>query len=402
MNRTHRIDPLLVLRGCAVVAILLYHMQYPGVNIPLLWGYDFRWITISNSYAFVWIFFILSGYLIGKGFFTHRYSLNQTGLLRYLGKRILRIVPYYYCIVLINIFLFRLWLASDRWEVLIKVFTFTASDQVVRNGIDYLWMISTEMQWYVLAPLAYFLLVFLLKINKKRVLMGIILSALVIGGGFFLRQRAFFDNYPIEPWQYLLNIYTPIIYNLDFFLFGFLLNLFVYRSAEGTDKSSRFPQKLVMALAGCGVVALYFLGSYLSSRLFVAHAQYVYYQGILLPILTMFICGFYIYAAERGAYTTSHALTQNRNQSFWKRIHPMYLLQWIGLISYQLYLVHIPIMKTLRLHCNLPYAYGCTIEQFVQRFVTLLGLSLLFAVVFRSIVQMALFRIYNPNKLKRY
>ncbi|WP_375506305.1 acyltransferase family protein [uncultured Nostoc sp.] len=111
------LDALLSLRGVACLIVVIYH----GIIIPQLFGsqlspgaqlsslrqsiiyhgYDFTWILFSHGPAAVWIFFVLSGYLMGKGFYSGRYIANISGIVNFWRNRILRIFPLYEPIPLI-------------------------------------------------------------------------------------------------------------------------------------------------------------------------------------------------------------------------------------------------------------------------------------------------------------
>ena len=53
----------------------------------------------------VWMFFTLSGYLMGKGFVTGRHSVDREGLKKFYRNRVLRILPIYFIsIFLVSVF----------------------------------------------------------------------------------------------------------------------------------------------------------------------------------------------------------------------------------------------------------------------------------------------------------
>ncbi len=87
INLPRKIDLLLIIRGFLAYAVLVWHFK--GYEYPIK---ELAFITIPGRMA-VWLFFILSGYLIGFGFSSGRYSYDQKGLLDYYRNRILRIIP---------------------------------------------------------------------------------------------------------------------------------------------------------------------------------------------------------------------------------------------------------------------------------------------------------------------
>jgi peptidoglycan/LPS O-acetylase OafA/YrhL len=396
MKERLKINPLLVLRGFAATAILLYHMQYPWVEIPTILNMDLKWITSANGFVFVWVFFILSGYLAGKGFNTHRYSYTVKSLIRYILKRFLRIAPYYYVIVIVNYFISGLWLAADGNLILWKALSFTASDQIIRPGVDYLWAISTEMQWYILVPFISFIVLKWLKVKRRG---AVILSLTIICFVFLLRQYSLSQSYPQWFAEYLLRIYSPLIYNLDFFLAGLLINLMISPEYinESMPPKQRLSSKLMILSAACAVCLLYVASSYIRYYTILNFPGYIYFQAIVLPVLTVILIGYYIYISERYNYRTSYT-NHNILIPLWKSIGPAGIFQWLGIYSFELYLVHLPLMNMLGLHC-LHNTYGCTVPQFLWRFPALLLSSFVCAWLLHVTVGMFMSRLSGMLKL---
>jgi peptidoglycan/LPS O-acetylase OafA/YrhL len=82
----NRLDPLLVLRGLACLMVTIIHCNPPRNSI-LFHGLDLSWLCFSNGLVAVWIFFCLSGYLMGKAFYTGRYRLTRQGAQSDSGRR---------------------------------------------------------------------------------------------------------------------------------------------------------------------------------------------------------------------------------------------------------------------------------------------------------------------------
>ncbi|MBF2067552.1 MAG: acyltransferase family protein [Calothrix sp. C42_A2020_038] len=79
-DKTHnRIDALLVLRGIACLMVVVIHSAPPR-NAIIYRNCDFSWLTFSHGLVAVWVFFCLSGYLMGKVFYTQRYTFDIHGV----------------------------------------------------------------------------------------------------------------------------------------------------------------------------------------------------------------------------------------------------------------------------------------------------------------------------------
>ena len=83
--------------------VVLVHvwMVLPSLNgVLMIGGYDMSWLLRSHGGAGVWMFFVLSGYLMGKAFASNRYPVTWQGVLAFLQNRAVRIVPLYYLTVI--------------------------------------------------------------------------------------------------------------------------------------------------------------------------------------------------------------------------------------------------------------------------------------------------------------
>jgi peptidoglycan/LPS O-acetylase OafA/YrhL len=378
-------DSLLFLRGFAALMILMYHMQYPGVHLPTVFGFDLSILTFANGNAYVWIFFILSGYLIGKGFFTKRYILTPKSLGRFMTKRILRIVPAYYFIAILLTRFFGLWQYPDRWIILFKLLTFTSQGQILFFSIDYLWAISVEMQFYIIAPILYICIGWLQHKPQWMTLFWIIIIFIV---GYIGRSISFIQYFPYWPGEYLVKYYSPLLYNLDFFIFGMSINLLLINKKQSIEIFSikkRISTYGWIILSVCSLLLFYVISSYIRFKLIDYFPHYIRFHGIYLPIITMVMCGIYIYSSEQTTYRTWSRYSVKKIPIY-QRILPHRVIEWIGSVSYEFYLVHLPLMNILVLHC-LRDSNGCNASQFLLRFFLLTAISMFSAWLLNGFVQ---------------
>src|SRR5215218_2704244 len=114
-------DPL---RGLAVIGVVVFHAMNDAMNST---GFGERFqgpegrlaaygdvlgsLQVSGSFG-VWIFFVLSGYLIGRPFVRAAiYRRPLPSISRYAMKRALRILPTYW-VVLALVLVFAVWLTG--------------------------------------------------------------------------------------------------------------------------------------------------------------------------------------------------------------------------------------------------------------------------------------------------
>lgn len=373
-STSNNLDPLLTLRGLACLVVIMYH----GFVIPHLFGsqlssgtqlsslrqsiiykgYDLTWILFSHGPVAVWIFFVLSGYLMGKAFYTGRYTANMSGIINFWRNRILRIFPLYYFVTLIIlIFVYTDYLKLSNWGYLLRVLSFTYNPYVGGQALQFnipFWSLSTEIQFYIFVPLIYYLLSSRLKnvwnvaITGALVIAIILLIKVAIWIGFHSQIK---ENLEQSTMNIIKYWYVHLSTNIDVFLCGFLVNPLLKYYEDSNIKLSGVKLSTLRSLAITLLIGLYFFCAY-----------YAYYQEswlapgvsngfILTPItvlllqpITAFITAFFIFTFEANMKNT----VTNEKLSFAAILrNPIRSLEICGVLSYGIYLWHYPIMQKL-------------------------------------------------------
>jgi peptidoglycan/LPS O-acetylase OafA/YrhL len=231
-------DPLLFLRGLAAVSVVLYHSIPAARDFK---GSEWTWWMLPSGSLWVYVFFLLSGYLIGKSFWTGKYEFTKEGILKFYERRALRILPLYYLSV-VGVGLLGwpgIFLEENR-KVLMDVLTLRYSIIEPLSPFDNsFWSISTEVQFYLFAPLICWL--FLRGLRNSTV--AATLFSFVVAGLWFFKSRTFhyrFDVVGYDQQVFVEEFYTPLLMNLDIFLAGVFLNwgvndLTAWLKPRGTD-----------------------------------------------------------------------------------------------------------------------------------------------------------------------
>lgn len=176
------------IRGLAVLLVLFVHSAnifFPGSK-PYLMGVG----KIG-----VWLFFVLSAFLLAKKFIHH--PLSPLLLASYLSGRFLRIIPMF----IIALF-FYYFLGYYSWDEFFNILTF-------KTGFAHLWTIPVEFKFYFLLP---FITYFSYSIFAKYGLFGLIFSTTAL---IFIHQSIFpfwdLKGNSIEMLWYIPSFLTGIV-----------------------------------------------------------------------------------------------------------------------------------------------------------------------------------------------
>ncbi len=285
MNSVFRKD-LHFLRAFAVLIVVLFHLKIP---------------LFKYGYLGVDIFFFISGYLISL--IVHSKLSNKSFSLReFYIKRVLRIVPAYLLIILISIISFIFVFSEyhfDKLKESVNYSLFFVSNIYFFFNSNYfdigayfkpllhLWSLSTEFYFYLFYPLFY--LILFKYLNSKKIL---VIRIIYILNLVFLLMLNLNDNF---------SFYFPILRTFEF-LFGCLVFLHLKESFKiSIDKY---------------ILLLFFIFSVL-----------LFDYDLSLKIITILILVIIIHKN----YIPS-IFYNNR------------IINFIGDISYSLYLVHWPII----------------------------------------------------------
>jgi peptidoglycan/LPS O-acetylase OafA/YrhL len=191
-----------ILRGIAALGVIAGHSLYVD------------WKVINGAF-WVWIFFVVSGFLQGYFFFSGRYTLDRKGICRYYFNRLIRIVPLLWLILLIG------WATKysvdhsiDFVQMFREFFCLTNDYQ----SVGAVWTIACEMSFYLAVP-------FLIFAFKKKQSVFLLMIVVLI---FFIYLPFRFDN-SLQPRTALGNIHLFLtgMFAAYFYSKNFPLNSFL-------------------------------------------------------------------------------------------------------------------------------------------------------------------------------
>jgi peptidoglycan/LPS O-acetylase OafA/YrhL len=304
------------LRGLAVILVILYHFfELLGLQKHILYPY-----VVSIGQLGVPLFFIISGYLIYKSIDNKIKNYNlKLGILRYSISRLFRILPAYYfnfsIVLLISVFfldnhyIFSFQFIKQIFSNLtLSSYFIYQSSGLGLNGAY--WTLSIEMLWYFLAP---FLFIFIKK-------------------DYYYYLIIFFS------FLYLLSIdlgLFDIIFHLDKTKENYIAKLFFF--------SFQLPGQISYFIFGIFIYK--YMYSYHFNKI---HLNILY--SFLLFIFFIFISNQTIYLNSFLLRNTITLITTSLLFILFYRSQIKYTLpiNFIGKISYSLYLWHMPILYILK------------------------------------------------------
>lgn len=218
---------LLNVRALAIICVLLGHwfaVTFPPFDlVKSVNSGSPIWLLTGAANAGVWVFFSLSGYLMGKGFFTNRYSYDGKGVFNYLIGRFFKIYPIYIIsVILVGILVNPEIFDLTNIQYLDNFLSLIFFDMPRLGPIGALWSITTEVQFYCLVPPLCFYLNRILSTNKRCYAFIFLIVFIASSIKFILLKK-----YGMPIW--INYIYFPTLANLDCFLIGLVSALLINR-----------------------------------------------------------------------------------------------------------------------------------------------------------------------------
>jgi peptidoglycan/LPS O-acetylase OafA/YrhL len=313
-------------RGIAALLIVVYH-AYQNSRVVATYVYEHTpiHVVLRNLEAGVAWFFVLSGFLIALPFVHAALEQRQPQSARgFLIRRLIRIMPLYYAAILF-VWSLRFTGFPDQWLDLLEHLTFThIFDRThIFWTIGPAWSLADEVLFYVfvavVGPLAYCTCS---RLATRRARVVLLVGGVVVLGGASVAYKwwAFYvahipeENYPV---------YFGPAAKLDTFAIGMLLAIIV--AVVGNRHRFRKIASALTRLTGFALLATTFF---------------------LRSVSTFVEVYFHTLSGVAFALVLASTVLGAR-PSRWERVLAHPLLQFLGLISYSLYLWHEPVLIDL-------------------------------------------------------
>ncbi|MGC1237399.1 MAG: acyltransferase [Acidimicrobiales bacterium] len=314
------------LRALAVALVVLYHADIPGVHGGFL-GVD--------------VFFVVSGFVITNVLLRERASKGTTSLPGFYARRIRRILPAATVVLIATVFATYHWLsyitgaanADDAKYVAVFVGNFhfaTLGTQYFTatqppSTLQQFWSLAVEEQFYLVWPVLFLLLTLPWKVLSPVVRL---ISVLTVVIGLSLAW-SIIETSQNEVWAF----FSPLTRAWELALGALLAVL-------GPHLRGRSP-RIGVALASVGVI-----GVLLSTWYYTSSTSWPG-SAVIAPVVAT------------GLIIAGGSL---RKPESFGRLMNLPPLQWLGNISYSLYLVHWPVIAIAMQYSFAPLPLHSEIE----------------------------------------
>jgi peptidoglycan/LPS O-acetylase OafA/YrhL len=337
-------------RGVAVLMVIVFHInRLTGDNLWSRTAYPLASSISTAGGTGVTLFFVLSGFLLFMPFAKALLFKTRWPLLRvFYLRRLLRVIPgYYVSLFLIILFMHPEYLLRDHLKNLALFLTFfmDSSRVTFRQINGPFWTLATEWQFYMLLPLITLGIAFVVsRVPIRRRLPAVMFCLLgIIAWGLFVRYWGFYYQKHLQETFLVPRSVLDVVLFFSFgitgkytedFAVGMLISLcYIYSQHPSTDgKFAQRWQRLSPWLWGGGILVLvfgamwHFTGEMQSGPFLNGLSPYYNWLSEMLLSIGFGACIAAILYGSAGL----------------KGVFEWPLLRWVGLISYSLYMWHLP------------------------------------------------------------
>ena len=319
IDYSKRIFGLDLMRAVAILFVVFSHALWIMPELPGLPGELLRLMGVLG----VEIFFVLSGFLIGRillKIFKDGYSANQ---MKYFWvRRWFRTLPNYYLILLVNIGIL-FYVGRDLPDTLWQYFFFI---QNAFGAMDIFftesWSLPIEEYTYLLAPIIGWGFYKLFKFSPAKSFLYTALLMIFFGFVSKLAYQLSYDGGDMNHWN--RNLKAVMLYRLDTIFYG-MLGAYIAQVASSFWKHNRY---VLFLLGVFGMLLISFgipkFGWFIESHPTVWNVIYLPFTSLTIALFLPFL-------------------------SEWKSAPALLRVPftWISLLSYTMYLLHYSVVLQL-------------------------------------------------------
>jgi len=300
------------LRFLAIAPVVVQHLaerlerKSPVIFIPGI-ERDFATFMTDRGSVGVYLFFVISGFILGMPFAAHYISgTKKVNIKNYFWRRLTRLEPPY-LIVITAIALYLLITGSRALNDLLPHYlaTITYTHSLIYENWSYInppvWTLEIEVQFYILAPLLGMGLFRIPSVVRRRIVMGVVIMTIMLLQQYF----RWFIGHPS----------FTILAHIHYFLMGFVLaDVYLTEWLDGVKRRNIYNF--------IGVIAFFAL-----------FATWSWKFELVNRLLFLFSLFMLVYSVFRSTW-----------------LNKLVTLPWItaiGGMCYTIYLIHLPVIEVL-------------------------------------------------------
>lgn len=366
MEKKNQVDPINIYRIIAVVCVFFLHTSIFSGQLGFAYSEE-NWFLQTPAWAAVWLFYLLSGYLIGKGFISGRYKENGQytlkSVLNFYINRFLKVGLPTWIFSFLAIILQDPAFGVNNKAVFFKILTFRYYNAPSSTIIGATWYVSTLMWLYLFAPFFAFLIEKVFGLLTKRKYQNLYVSMLfftILLLGLLLRIYCYKRGF---DWS--SRVYVPFYCNLDIYICGMLINCF-----------SSIKNKKVVNIMSCTAFFFLVMTVILNSRIYYLGAYdtcYMILYQYVFPSVYIMIGAFYLYCFGNNKQYDYEKLSVKmlvRN--------PLRIIDWLSSISFEFYLMHSLVLNCIYLYISAASPLYLHLKLLASAFVVTVILAALF------------------------
>ena len=304
-------------RGIGILWIMCAHFfPYPF--------FKFGWISLE-------VFFVLSGFLITKVILN---SVERPHYFRnFYARRALRIFPIYYLFLTVFFLVLLVFTKKESYQYLrnnylyyfvyLQNFLFVFKGLEPENYLSHLWSLAMEEQFYFLWPVTVYLVRDLKKL--KKILVVVIILAFLTRLFVWYRWGNRFETYHCNTFA-----------RIDTIAFGCLLGC-------GFSYNQLSKPLRIMVIILC--TAVFPAGILLFNNFWFTNPLFATVGYTAISVLTIFFIEYFITEKTKFRFLKTN-----------------WLINYIGQISYSMYLFHVPVYFMISFKSGLPSVYAAILS----------------------------------------